>query len=60
MFWIAYILVMVWLGGGIVAVQKKRKEDPGAHPVLYWLLVIPLFAMGVVLAGTSMVVTSPI
>lgn len=53
MFWIMYILVMVWLGGGIVAVQNKRKEDPVAHPVLFWLLVIPLFLMGVVLLGVS-------
>lgn len=35
MFWILYILVMVWLGGGIVAVQKKRKDDSDAHPALY-------------------------
>jgi len=42
MFWVGYILLMVWLGGALIAVNKRREDKPDSliatHQALQWVL----------------------
>ncbi|MFU7011634.1 hypothetical protein ACM76A_30255 [Pseudomonas aeruginosa] len=49
MFWVLYVFVMVWVGGALVAVQRRRQTEPKSLVTTQKLLTGTIGLMGVYL-----------